>query len=75
MIPHSWQQNPNYAAKMREIAANPNRNGRGCPLYSEGMCMARVVGQNDASSGPEPCSMHNAGYTQCELYQMFGHKA
>ena len=75
MIQESWELNPNYAAKMKQFYASPNYNGMGCSLYYQGMCMARAVGQNDASVGPEPCSMHNAGYTKCELYQVFGHRA
>jgi hypothetical protein len=73
MIPASWSQNPRHAAAMREIAQDPNPNGCKCPLYRSGMCMARVVGQNDASAGPEPCSMYSASYTECGLYQMFGY--
>jgi len=75
LIPLSWKQNPNWAANMAQIASSPNPNGRGCPLYCNGMCMARVVGQNDSSVGPEACSMYQASYTECELYRMFGHRA
>lgn len=70
-FPTAWIENPKSLKRLFNITASPNKNGIDCPYYDTGVCMVRVICQQNASGGPEECSLPLPNYRDCHVWKLY----
>ena len=70
-FPESWQNHPAKRAQLISIITSPsNIFAVNCPYYFLAVCRMRLISRNDASTGPEKCSLQTGTHTNCFVWQI-----
>lgn len=66
--PVAWQSLEHGPRLIAIISANQGTSG--CPYFKSGVCMVRVMAQNNPSYGPEPCTWLGRPHRECSVWAL-----
>lgn len=66
--PVAWQSLEHGPRLIAIISANQGTSG--CPYFKSGVCMVRVMAQNNPSDGPETCTWLDRPHRECSVWAL-----